>query len=103
MRDSKETIVAKILKVSCRWRHKGIELQVGKNVYWQKIQISDDACAELSNQQTIMIKMDTDENIIFADERYNTRSLFDLVAFVLVFLFALGMIVYFGIIPVFKE
>jgi hypothetical protein len=102
LKKSIHVVEAKILELSCGKRG-NIKFQLNDRIYNQRIYLSHTECPELSNQKTIGVKIDSERNIIFANDNYNDWSEAESVSIVLLCLFLISLITYYGIISDIKK
>lgn len=102
LRKSGEIVYAKILELSCGKRgfiqflHQGKE--IGKRIY-----LSNEECNELKTKTEIGLKIDQNENIVFANDSYNDWSEAESFSIILLGAFFNFCIIYYGIMPEIKN
>ena len=102
LRTTNEIVYAQILELSCgkqdyiKFKYKGKE--IGKRIY-----LSEKECNELKTESNIGLKIDKDENIVFANESYNDWSEAESFSIIALGAFFIFCIIYYGIAPEFRK
>lgn len=92
------TIQVKILEIQCG-KKAFIKFRVNGKERGQRIYLSINECEELKKKTQIGIKTDSQNNIVFANENYNDWSEAESVSIILLALFFVFCIFYYGIKP----
>jgi hypothetical protein len=95
LKKSTNVIEATIIEIDSR----RIVFKIDDRTLYERIYLTTEERSELNNQETIGVKIDFKGNLIFANDGYNDSSEMDLIAAVLICLFLISMMVYYGIIP----
>ena len=102
LRQSSKTVYAEILELKCgkrdfiRLRYNGKE--IGKRIY-----LSTEECAELEKNGEIRLKIDSEGNIVFANNNYNDWSEAESFSILALGAFFIFCIVYYGIVAEVKK
>jgi hypothetical protein len=99
LRKSSSVIEAKIVELDCPGKNNKIIFKIDDRTFNERIYLSAAECSELSDKETIYVKIDSKGNVIFAKDDYNDSSEIELISTVLISLFLIGMMIYYGIIP----
>ncbi|MBI3221194.1 MAG: hypothetical protein HYZ44_16920 [Bacteroidetes bacterium] len=103
LRKSTNVIEAKIIELDCYGKRKVIKFQAGEGTFIESIYISLEECFELSKQDTIGVKIDSEGHVIFSNDDYNDSTENEILATILICLFLISMIFYYGILPEIRE
>ena len=99
LRAKNEIVYAQILKLSCGTKEDYIKFKYNGKEIGKRIYLSEKECEQLKTESNIGIKIDQNENIVFANENYNDLSEAELFAIIALGAFFIFCIIYYGIAP----
>lgn len=100
--EGNDIVYAKILELSCG-RRDFIRFQYMGQEIGQRIYLTDSECNELKGKNEVGLKIDTQGNIVFANDSYNDWSEAEMASILMLGAFFIFCIIYYWMLPEIKK